>query len=199
MHPPIDCIEHIERLFALHGHRAYAGEAVTQTEHALQCASLAEDEGASLHEITAALLHDIGHLVAHERGLLDSSPTQSGINDAHEQLAPMLLAGWMPSEVTGPIALHVQAKRYLVSADPGYLQHLSADSLRSLQLQGGPLSMVECEAFLQGPFSVSALNLRRRDDRAKSLGKSTPTLDMFLSRIERAYPRRSARDSALRD
>jgi phosphonate degradation associated HDIG domain protein len=189
MHPSIDCIEHIERLFALHGHRAYAGEAVTQMEHALQCATLAAEEGGSLHEITAGLLHDLGHLVAHERGLLESSPTQSGINDAHEQLAPMLLAGWMPPEVTGPIALHVQAKRYLVSADPGYLQRLSPDSLRSLQLQGGPLSTADCEAFLQGPFSVSALNLRRRDDRAKTMGKSTPTLDALLSRIDTAYPR----------
>ena len=36
----------IEKLFRDHGHIDYAGEGVTQLEHALQCAQLAEDEQA---------------------------------------------------------------------------------------------------------------------------------------------------------
>jgi predicted HD phosphohydrolase len=43
-------------------------EAVTQTEHALQCAALAEAAGFGLHAQVAALLHDIGHLVLGEDG-----------------------------------------------------------------------------------------------------------------------------------
>jgi predicted HD phosphohydrolase len=39
------------------------GEAVTQLEHALQCATLAQEDDATPAMVTAALLHDIGHLV----------------------------------------------------------------------------------------------------------------------------------------
>lgn len=41
----------------------YGGEAVTQLEHALQCAAMAQAEGATPALVTAALVHDIGHLV----------------------------------------------------------------------------------------------------------------------------------------
>ena len=36
------------------------GESITQIEHALQCAALARDEGASDAMIVAALFHDVG-------------------------------------------------------------------------------------------------------------------------------------------
>ena len=42
----------------------YGNEAVTQLEHALQCAELAEQHGKSDAFITAALLHDIGDNLA---------------------------------------------------------------------------------------------------------------------------------------
>ena len=42
----------------------YGNEAVTQLEHALQCAELAEQHGKSDAFITAALLHDIGDELA---------------------------------------------------------------------------------------------------------------------------------------
>ena len=41
----------------------YGNENVTQLEHALQCAELAEKNNFSKEIITAALLHDIGHLL----------------------------------------------------------------------------------------------------------------------------------------
>lgn len=45
---------------------------VTQKEHALQTAALAEAEGAPDHLVTAAVLHDIGHLLMDEHeGNLD--------------------------------------------------------------------------------------------------------------------------------
>ena len=46
----------IQGLFRRHGHIAYAGEGVTQLEHALQAAGLAEKEGASPELVTAAFL-----------------------------------------------------------------------------------------------------------------------------------------------
>ena len=55
----LDLIE--ERLLV--GERKYGNENVTQLEHALQCAELAEKKNFSREVITAALLHDIGHLL----------------------------------------------------------------------------------------------------------------------------------------
>ncbi len=46
------------------GDSQYGGEAVTQLEHALQAALLAEQEQAPPELIVAALLHDVGHLAA---------------------------------------------------------------------------------------------------------------------------------------
>lgn len=39
------------------------GEAVTQLEHALQCAQLAREQGGSPALIAAALLHDVGQFI----------------------------------------------------------------------------------------------------------------------------------------
>jgi predicted HD phosphohydrolase len=50
----------IARLFAERGGVAYAGEPVSQLEHALQCAWLAEQAGAGDALVTAALLHELG-------------------------------------------------------------------------------------------------------------------------------------------
>ena len=56
-------IDEIEELFARHGQAAYLGEPVSQSEHALQAACLAERDGAPAALVAAALLHDVGHLL----------------------------------------------------------------------------------------------------------------------------------------
>ena len=53
-----EILDEIRTLFAEKGNDMYAGEPVSQTEHALQAASAAELEQASPELITAALLHD---------------------------------------------------------------------------------------------------------------------------------------------
>ena len=53
----------IADLFARRGHEQYAGEPVTQLEHALQTAHLAQQAGADDELVTACLLHDLGHLL----------------------------------------------------------------------------------------------------------------------------------------
>ena len=54
----------IGRLFSERGGSLYGGEGVTQLEHGLQAAFLAEEEGASDELVVASLLHDVGHLPA---------------------------------------------------------------------------------------------------------------------------------------
>ena len=69
--------------------------------------------------------------------------------------------------------------------DAHYYARLSADSVRSLALQGGVFSAEEAEAFMQRPYAVDALQLRRWDDLAKVAGQSTPNLAHFLATAAR--------------
>src|ERR1700759_5237405 len=117
-------LDEIERLFAARGGEQYSGEPVTQLEHALQSALLAEQEGAGDALVTAALLHDLGHLL-HDLG---DSPTLRGIDDVHQYRALPFLRGLFGQEVLAPIQLHVDAKRYLCATRAGYYDALSADS-----------------------------------------------------------------------
>ena len=82
-------IADIERVFAEHGSLGYSGEPVSQLEHALQSALLAEQSGASAALITATFLHDLGHLL----NLQGDTPTARGIDDTHQYFAIPFLRG----------------------------------------------------------------------------------------------------------
>jgi [1-hydroxy-2-(trimethylamino)ethyl]phosphonate dioxygenase len=174
-----DIVDDIRQLFERNGGSLYGGEEVTQLEHALQAAMLAEAEGADAPLIVAALLHDVGHLL---HDLPEDAP-DDGVDDVHEVLAYNWLRGHFGSEVTEPVHLHVDAKRYLCAAQPGYRESLSAASLQSLELQGGVFSDQEARDFQQRPFFEEGLRLRQWDDLAKVVGLETPSLNHFLSYI----------------
>ena len=82
-------IDDIQALFDRKGGAQYSGEPVTQLQHALQSAALAEAEGADDELVTAALLHDLGHLV-HDLG---ETPTLRGVDDLHQYIALPFLRG----------------------------------------------------------------------------------------------------------
>jgi len=166
----------IEKLFRDHGHIAYSGEGVTQLEHALQCAKLAEDEGASDELVTAAFLHDLGHLL----NLQGESPTERGIDDQHQYFAIPFIRALFPPAIVDAIRLHVDAKRALCALEPEYYEALSEDSRRSLTLQGGIFTRQEMQAFMAKPFAENALRVRRWDDRAKVAGATTPGIGHYL-------------------
>ncbi|HVO89139.1 MAG TPA: HD domain-containing protein [Casimicrobiaceae bacterium] len=169
-------------LFARKGGRAYDGEGVTQLEHALQAAALAEAEGALPSVVAAALLHDLGHMV-NDQG---ETPTLRGVDDLHQYAALPFLRGLYGEDVLEPIKLHVDAKRYLCATRPGYYEALSADSKRSLTLQGGPFSADEATAFIERPFAETAVRVRLWDDQAKRTGAATPPLAHFIAALEAA-------------
>jgi predicted HD phosphohydrolase len=150
-------------LLASQGQLAYEGEGVTQLQHGWQAARLAELAGATPALQLATWLHDIGHLLTGLKG----SPTLRGIDDAHEFLGARLLTLVFGSDVGEPVGLHVQAKRAMVGTQPNYLDKLSADSLRSLKLQGGPMSADEAAAFVRLPYARDAMRVRAWDDCAK--------------------------------
>jgi [1-hydroxy-2-(trimethylamino)ethyl]phosphonate dioxygenase len=153
---------------------------VSQLEHALQCAQLATEAGANDDLIVAALLHDIGHLL-HDEG---ESAAERGIDAAHEQLGERWLSKHFPPGVTRPIAMHVDAKRYLCATDKSYLNGLSPASLKSLELQGGAMSGQEVMEFEADEFANAAVRLRLWDDLAKVRGASVPPLSHYRRLLE---------------
>ena len=162
------------------GAEQYGDEALSQLQHALQCAHLAECSGAPDSLMVAALLHDFGHLV-HKLG---EDAAARGIDDRHEVLGQKFLARWFDEDVTAPIGLHVDAKRYLCATDPLYFRTLSPASVRSLELQGGPFSEAEAAAFIARPHAHDALALRRWDEQAKNPKAVTPGLERYRLHIE---------------
>ncbi len=166
----------VEALYIAKGGRQYAGEAVTQLEHALQTAQLAEQSGASDELITACLLHDLGHM-SNDEG---ETPTLRGVDDRHQYHGVRELKRLFGPAVLNPILLHVDAKRYLCAAEDGYWQSLSVDSKRSLELQGGTYSAEEAAQFITRAHAQDAVKLRRWDDLAKVTGAHTADLAHFL-------------------
>ena len=88
--------------------------------------------------------------------------------------------------MTGPIALHVAAKRYRSAVDPAYLATLSDGSRRSLLVQGGPMSPDEVTRFEALPAYADAVRLRSWDDGGKVLdGVEVPGLATYRPLLER--------------
>ncbi len=136
-----------------------ARTSVSQLDHALQTAALLEQWSPDDPELAAAgLVHDIGHLMP-------------GVGDeAHPAAAAEAVHAALGERVAGLVALHVEAKRYLVAIEPGYDAALASDSTSSLEVQGGPLSPEQVAAFGTRPLAAAATVLRRADDRAKVEG-----------------------------
>jgi phosphonate degradation associated HDIG domain protein len=175
----------IALLFARHGANQYSGEPVTQLEHALQTAHLAEQSEADDALVTACLLHDLGHLLNDQGRGFDDSPTLRGVDDVHQYFALTFLRGLFPDTVLDAIKLHVDAKRYLCQVNPSYHAQLSEDSQRSLTLQGGVFEPAQAQDFIALPGARNAVMLRHWDDLAKQADLHTPPLAHFLSRAER--------------
>lgn len=173
-------IEPIANILSTKGHQQYGNEAVSQLEHALQCATLAEQVDSSPELITASLLHDFGHLVHN----LGENAAERGIDDRHEYRALSYLKTIFSPAVTEPIRMHVNAKRYLCAVDSNYWASLSPASKISLELQGGIFSAAEATEFISQPYAKDAVNLRIWDDLAKVKDLTTPSLSYFIPIME---------------
>ena len=173
-------VEEIFDAFAERGADRY-GENVSQLEHAVQCAFLAFEEGAGDCLIAAALLHDFGHLFEGRGEVAE----REGRDARHEVYGARALGRWFGREVTGPVALHVAAKRYLCAVEPGYEDALSPASRLSLRLQGGRFDSGERLRFERSPFAGDAVRLRRWDDTGKLPDLVVPPLEHYRPLLER--------------
>ncbi len=165
----------------------YAGDAyderVSQLDHALQTAALARADGASDELVAAALLHDVGHLF--HLAANDGRWVPADEDLAHESIGARYLSGVFGPAVTGPVALHVAAKRYRCAVDPSYRATLSPGSVRSLELQGGPMSADEVAEFEAVAGSDDAARLRGWDDAGKVDGLDVVPFEAYRPLLDR--------------
>jgi phosphonate degradation associated HDIG domain protein len=173
--------EEVCAIYDRRGASAYFGEAVSVAEHSLQAAYFAQAANAPDTLVIAALLHDVGHLVG---GAPDDLAEWT--EDAHHEL---IGGGWLAKrfgpEVAEPVRLHVPAKRYLCATDPGYFEKLSAASVVTLKLQGGPMTAPEIAAFEAKPYWREAIRVRQWDDEGKVAGLRTPDFSTYAALIDR--------------
>jgi 2-amino-1-hydroxyethylphosphonate dioxygenase (glycine-forming) len=176
-------------LYAGYGGNEYAGEKVTQLEHMVQAAQLAEEQGFDEEVILAAFLHDIGHIS--EAAKDDESEEMSasrrmdgfGIKDHEELGADFLKEKGFSKKVVRLVQSHVEAKRYLTATDPAYYAELSEASRKTLEYQGGPMTREEAEAFKQYPLFSLIIQMRKWDELAKIEHKPLPDLQHYRGMI----------------
>lgn len=169
-----DPIQSLFALFDQAGDRSF-GESVTVLTHSLQTAECAKQQGEPDAIVVAALLHDVGHLIIDE----DDHIASRVIDTAHEESGADYLARWFKPEVVEPGRLHVAAKRYLCTTDPGYLKSLSTAAHETLTLQGGPMNQQACMDFEANPYARQALTLRRYIDQDKDVGMTVAPLRSY--------------------
>ena len=162
-----------------HGHRHY-GEDVTELQHALQCATFAQQAGERPLIVAAALLHDYGHL-CHQLG---EDTAEHGVDARHEHVGYSKLKGLFADEVIDAARLHVAAKRYLCWKEPDYYDCLSEASRKSLHLQGGPMNDHEACEFEREPHFDIAVRVRRYDEMGKVPDMATPCLAAFAALLQ---------------
>ena len=167
------------------------GEKVTMLDHVLQSAALAAADDVGDEMVLACLLHDLGHVLgrAGDWGL-----------PGHAEVGARALQPLLDSAIVEPIRGHVMAKRYRVTVEPSYHDHLSLASQMSLAEQGGPLCVEDAEAFRTDAFAAEAMRLRAYDDNGKVDGLVIPRLETYRGLLGAALtPRRPIDPSWARD
>jgi predicted HD phosphohydrolase len=169
------------------GHSGPDGDAIDILSHELQCADLlarASPDDLELH--VAGLVHDVGHVLAPGRAA------------QHGDLGAAFVRPVLGERAARLTALHVPAKRYLVTTQRSYESQLSEGSTISLELQGGRLTDDERAALEADPHFADALTLRRADEAAKEVGRVVPGLERWRPVIEELVARRPIRNARAR-
>jgi predicted HD phosphohydrolase len=155
--------ELLDLLGALAGEPAEHTVGLSELDHGLQCAFELERVRPDDRELQlAGLVHDIGH--------------RFGPDEEHGALGAEKVRGLLGDRVACLVDAHVPAKRYLAATEAPYRSQLSAESTRTLGVQGGPFSPEEIASFLSVPHAADAIALRRADEAAKVPGRPVPSL-----------------------
>lgn len=178
-------------LYRKHGGSGYIGEAITQYQHAVQCALLAEQYTQSneflkmvkkypinpAHFIVGCFFHDIGHLLKYEADLSTkyqcaemgaNKRTSLGVMYHEKKGAQYLSDLGYPADVCSIVENHINIKRYLITKNPEYYDKLSEASKGTFEFQGGKMTLEELDRFENDRLFRYHLMMRTFDDKAKS-------------------------------
>jgi len=174
-------VDFLGDIFARRGGEEYLGEPVTMAEHMLQGACFAEKANEPDVIVVASLLHDIGHFTS-EFGAFSMDDIEDRL---HEEAGAKVLERFFPPLVIDCVRHHVAAKRYLCAARPEYFKRLSAASIHSLNLQGGPMSAEEISEFEKNPNLAEIIKVRHYDDAGKRANMKTQKYAYYAPMIQR--------------
>ena len=170
-------METVNKIFSYYeefGSKDYIGEEVTQIEHMVQAAMLAEENKDSTEVILGTLFHDIGHLVAFDKDTMGGF----GIKN-HERLgADFLRELGIPEIIPELVESHVSTKRYL-ARDEKYYNSLSKASQTTLKYQGGVFNDEEALEYESLPNFELYIKIRLYDDAAKDPTKTIKPLNYY--------------------
>lgn len=175
-------------LYRKYGQADYIGEPVSQIEHMVQAAQLAERGRYSEEVVLAALFHDIGHICQ-----MDGQVEKMGLFGAksHEEIGSKYLRSKGFSDaICALVENHVAAKRYLTFAHPEYYDQLSDASKSTLEYQGGKMTAGEARKFEADPLFAQSIQLRYWDEQAKEENRPMPPLEYFELMAERHLSKR---------
>ena len=148
-------------------------EDVDLLAHGLQCAAILADVAPQDRELqVAGLVHDVGTVLWPDRPR------------THARAGAGVVAGLLGERAAWLVGHHDEAKRYLVTVDPGYASCLSAASVRTLEVQGGRLDDAQRARLESAPWLADLLTLRRADDDAKVPGRAVPDLAHWRPVVE---------------
>jgi predicted HD phosphohydrolase len=169
MHVFVSADEIIEHLELLGTMLSAESDEFTELEHGLQTAALLEQQHDDDHELlVAGLVHDLAH------------PWDGPGQPRHAFMGADAVRRVLGERVASLIEGHVPAKRYLVATVPEYAGVLSADSVMTLERQGGPMDEREVAAFEADPHCRAMVALRIADDHAKVPGAVVPGLEHWI-------------------
>jgi predicted HD phosphohydrolase len=101
----------------------------------------------------------------------------------------MVLAPFFPAVITDCVRYHVAAKRYLCATRPEYFKRLSAASVHTLSLQGGPMTAAEVAEFETNPNLKAIIQVRYLDEAGKRPDMVTPDFAHFAPMVQRQVDR----------
>ncbi|KAL3476036.1 alkaline-phosphatase-like protein [Aspergillus californicus] len=181
--------ETVQQLFEFiiaQGDADYIGEPISQLEHSLQAAQLAQESGADDETILGALLHDVGRFIpAAEKMPKMIAPDGTYVGRAsHEVVGEQYLRQLgFGEKVCQLVGAHVMAKRYLTAVDKDYYEGLSTSSKNTLRMQsteqGGSFNEIQVREAQEDPWLQAKLQVRRWDDQAKVPDIKTAPLSAY--------------------